>query len=273
MSTPVIPSPDPTQGKPPRRKRWIPVSLRMFAGILLLAAAVEVLWIGIPAYRQYVALTGIERLSDVEIEFRRTGPDWLRQWVGSKRMRPFDKIVGVTIQGVVTDADLACLAEFKNLQSLQISGRLNRRPKITDAGLVHLQGLSKLQRLLIDAPITDEGLKCLGVLTNLTSLDLRRTQVTEAGLVHLKDLSNLKQLAVLKDLSEFNYLDVWHTAVTNAGITKWKAARARDAWPVHVTGIDDQDRRVGQNAGSAVGGSRLSTDGGASASPADDHSF
>src|SRR5882724_1525355 len=60
MSTPMQSGTDPTLEKPPRARRQIPLSLRMFAAILVLLGASAV-WIGVPAYRQYRALQAIER--------------------------------------------------------------------------------------------------------------------------------------------------------------------------------------------------------------------
>ena len=44
-------------------------------------------------------------------------------------------------------------------------------PQVTDAGLVHLKGLTSLEGLVLNG-----------------------TEITDAGLVHLKDLANLKGL-------------------------------------------------------------------------------
>ena len=58
--------------------------------------------------------------------------------------------------------------------------------KVTDAGLVHLKGLTKLQSLsLISTKVTDAGLVHLKGLTKLQSLNLSFSKVTDAG---VKDL-------------------------------------------------------------------------------------
>ena len=64
----------------------------------------------------------------------------------------------------------------------------------TDAGLVHLKGLTKLQILdLRYSRITDAGLLHLKELTGLKTLHLRRTQITDAGIAELqKALPNCK---------------------------------------------------------------------------------
>ena len=55
--------------------------------------------------------------------------------------------------------------------------------KVTDAGLVHLKGMTGLEVWLglSDTKVTDDGLKHLEGFTKLRSLTLHRTQVTEAG--------------------------------------------------------------------------------------------
>jgi hypothetical protein len=66
--------------------------------------------------------------------------------------------------------------------------KFSRQP-ITDAGLVHLQGLSQLQRLDFDG-----------------------TQVTDAGLARLQGWSQLQ------------WLGVWKTTVTDEGLDKFRRA-------------------------------------------------
>jgi hypothetical protein len=86
------------------------------------------------------------------------------------------------------------------------------KTKITDAGLVHLQGMTLLQDLdLSGTAITDAGLKNLQGLTGLTSLNLNRTKITDAGLVHLQGMKQLYSL----------FLE--ETAVTDAGLKNLEA--------------------------------------------------
>jgi hypothetical protein len=71
-----------------------------------------------------------------------------------------------------------------------------RNWQVTDAGLVHLKGLSKLKDLnLVGTQITDAGLAYLAELTNLQKLNLIDCDnITDAGLVHLMSLTNLQEL-------------------------------------------------------------------------------
>jgi len=65
-------------------------------------------------------------------------------------------------------------------------------PRVTDAALVHLKGLTSLKSLSLWATqVTDAGLVHLKGLTNIITLDLTETQITGDGLEHLKGLTNL----------------------------------------------------------------------------------
>jgi hypothetical protein len=80
-------------------------------------------------------------------------------------------------------------------------------PKVTDARLVHLKGLTSLQSLEINTtPVTDAGLVHLKGLTSLQELSLGGTKVTDAGLEHLKGLTGLQTLVLIR------------TKVTGAGV-------------------------------------------------------
>src|SRR5262245_4827207 len=140
------------EAKPPRTKRWVPLSLRLFAAILCAVGA----WTGIRAYRQYVAIREIERLGGMVVT-REAGPAWLRAWVGHGRMRLFEEVVSVRLElcSTVADADLARLRAFPRLEDLALDGDI----LLTDAGLRHLSGLTNLGTLCLGSTaITDAGL-------------------------------------------------------------------------------------------------------------------
>ena len=109
-----------------------------------------------------------------------------------------------------TDEQLAeKLKGLPNLEELDLVGCY----KITDAGLVHLKGLTKLEYLNLSyTNITDAGLAHLKGLTKLETLSLSRTKITDAGLVHLKGLTKLEGL----------YLG--QTKITPAGIKSLQEA-------------------------------------------------
>ena len=108
----------------------------------------------------------------------------------------------------VTDAGLVHLNELTKLEGLRLSFT-----DVTDAGLVHVKELTTLRGLEINCTeVTDAGLVHLKGLSSLEGLWLKGTQVTDAGLVHLKDLTKLEQL----DLSDTN--------VTDEGVKKLQKA-------------------------------------------------
>ena len=85
--------------------------------------------------------------------------------------------------------------------------------KITDAGLVHITGLTRLQRLVLHrTQITDAGLVHLEGMTQLQSLHLPSTKITDAGLVHLKGLTKLEALGLAQ------------TKITDAGVADLQKA-------------------------------------------------
>lgn len=104
----------------------------------------------------------------------------------------------------VTDDDLPLLVELGHgtLDQLDIHDS-----SVTDAGMVHLRGLKKLEKFGISSEaLTDRGLAELAFHKNLTRLDISRTRVTDTGLAFLSGLPQLKEL----------HLD--YTPVTDAGL-------------------------------------------------------
>ena len=84
----------------------------------------------------------------------------------------------------VSAADIAWLRDLKKLRVLDLDVR---EPKVTDAGVAHLAGLTNLEELnLFSQNVTDEGLEHLKGLSALSKLDVRSTKVTEQGLNRLK---------------------------------------------------------------------------------------
>lgn len=108
----------------------------------------------------------------------------------------------------LTDAGLVHLAGLTNLTNLHLGGT-----RVTDAGLANLKGLSSLRRLhLENTGLEGAGLVHLKGLANLEYLNLYATQVTDEGLVHLAGLKKLRRL----------YL--WQSKVTDEGVAKLQKA-------------------------------------------------
>lgn len=208
MPTPATVTPDPTTDKLPRRRRWVPLSLRMFVGFLAILVGAA-LWIGVPIYGQLRALSVIERRGGWYMSNWK-GPDWLCRALGTTWNDRLGDVTDVFLDGTeCMDADLARIATLESVERLSLD-----KTRITDAGLIHLQNMKNLQSLSLDGTdVTDSGLLYLRKLEHLRSLDVNRTKVTDTG------------IDGLKNLPELHSLSVWETSVTDAGAVKLKRAR------------------------------------------------
>jgi hypothetical protein len=163
------------------------------------------LWIGVATFgliiaglsliavRYYLQGVAIREMNAVggSVDMRQQWPEWLRERIGAERLRPYDEPVYAKLSySRARDEDLGQLRRLQGLKRLDCNGT-----KITDAGLVHVGGITSLQWLwLADTPVTDAGLAHLKGLTGLRELWLNGTGITDAGLAHLKDLTGLEWL-------------------------------------------------------------------------------
>jgi Leucine-rich repeat (LRR) protein len=137
---------------------------------------------------------------------------------------------------------------------------LLRGKPVTDAGLTHLEPLTKLRTLSLEgaSQVSDAGLAHLAKLTSLTYLDLAGTRITDAGLAHLEGLVILETLnlgalhdrltdAGLKHLRPLTQLDTLY--LTNATVSDAGLEHLRPL--TQVRGLVLYDTRV-SNAGLEV---------------------
>jgi len=97
----------------------------------------------------------------------------------------------------LSDRGLASVAKLTNLQALSLIWT-----NVTDDGLVHVKGLTKLRWLSLSAArkITDKGLAHLKDLKNLEDLNLECTQTTAKGLVHLEGMTKMRRLRLSSEV-------------------------------------------------------------------------
>jgi hypothetical protein len=126
----------------------------------------------------------------------------------------------------VTNAGLAALQELPNLQQLYLGGT-----RITDRGIGHLRGMSRLDVLELPDTITDSGLRVLSALPSLRVLSIRlNSALTNTGLavigkcpvLQVLDLSETAigddGLLLLRDIPHLTVLDLWGTPVSDVGL-------------------------------------------------------
>lgn len=104
---------------------------------------------------------------------------------------------------------------------------------VTDAGVEHLKGLTKLVRLnLQKAQITDAGLKYLQNLNELGDLSLHGTNISDAGMHYLAGLIKLRSL------------DLSGTQVSRKGLATLDKCSALQTLSIYGTNVTDQDLEV-----------------------------
>jgi Leucine-rich repeat (LRR) protein len=125
--------------------------------------------------------------------------------------------------------------------------------KITDDGLMHLQGLNSLRSVLIEGSrIGDSGLEHLQALPALQDLHLTNTQVTSAGLSILQNFPALKNcklwytdligdagLAHLGRLTKLEQLSLTGTKISDAGLSHLRKMTGLQVLSLSETGISD----------------------------------
>jgi hypothetical protein len=183
-------------------------------------------------------------------------PAWLLRTLGEDYFR---RVVTVDFNfgggNKATDANLAVFRNLPDVTTIE----LNNNPRVTDDGLEHLAGLSKLRVLYLyranvkgpgirhlprnlqvlmlrHSPLTDEGLASLKNMPRLSTLRIGFTNVTDRGLAHLSELSALEDLELrntdvtdaglehLRTLKNLSVLSLDHTKVTGAGVARLQQA-------------------------------------------------
>ena len=157
-----------TGSRPPKpKRRWYQFSLRSLL-VLTLIVAIGMSWLAVrlrQAQNQRKAVIELQKLG-ATVEYQET-------------------------EGGLSNALLRNLVGDEALPVVEID---LLGTQVTDAGLVHLKGLSSLNWLDLDGTqLTDAGLIDLKGLSSLERLDLHQTQVTEGGVQELQQaLPNCK---------------------------------------------------------------------------------
>lgn len=168
--------------------------------------------------------------------------------LGGKVTVDFWRVIRVDLSSASTkviDASLMHLQGLTDLQRVDLS-----RTRITDAGLAHLTNLANLQQLdLAGTKVTGAGFAHLTRLKKLSRMELQSSSVNDSGLAHLTALPNLRYLFLngtavtdaglqhLKSVKKLFYLDLSNTSTTRAGVRQLQSAlrRCRIIWRAKPT--------------------------------------
>jgi hypothetical protein len=136
------------------------------------------------ARNQQAAVRRIEQLGGTVTRSSRHSPSrrgrWLSLILGDDSSSSVTRVW--LNDTAVSDADLACVARLRNLETLDLGWT-----PITDAGLAHLHGLEHLEELSLDGTkVTDKGLVHLQSLQSLRKIWLEETRTTNVGRTQLQ---------------------------------------------------------------------------------------
>jgi Leucine-rich repeat (LRR) protein len=186
-------------------------------------------------------LAGLTKLESLDLSGTGVtvkGLKHLKGWTNLKALSLADK--------QVNDDMLAALVRAGRLHLLSQAGSGNRqrpgrdeditslslsRSAVTDAGLVHVEGLTGLQRLYLSgAQATREGLKHLKELTRLQMLSLPSSQLNDEVLAALAQADKLQTLSGASDgkggrptkAADIASLSLSNTPMTDAGLEHLK---------------------------------------------------
>jgi len=178
-------------------------------------------------------LSGLQNFDGlIHLELKKANVTSPEQWEHVGRLR--DLTVLRLERSNVTDDALRHIGRLSDLGELGLNDTL-----VSDRGIAYLGGLNELQELQLARHqrdygpwITDDALRTIGGLTDLTRLDLTGLDVTDEGLKHL---APLKRLEVL-------YLS--RTQVTNDGLAELAALKSLRYLDLVECRIDDDGLAV-----------------------------
>ncbi len=205
----------PEPAPPPRRRRWLRLSVRALLA-LVAALAIALGWWSHLAHEQAAAVAAIRAVdpqAGIQYDNEPPGrggendpinlvrspwvPEALERWLG------VDYFFRVRILGLGKKG-----TELSPADRRQITNQLGRLPHlkqlvvpfpIDDADLAPLARMTELKDLILgdsNPGLTDRTLAVIGRLSRLEELEIGDTSVTDAGLAHLAHLSRLENLSI-----------------------------------------------------------------------------
>jgi internalin A len=186
------------------RGRWSQFTLGSLLALMVLTSAALSLWVRGPMARRRV-LAAIEASGGGRVRYASRAPEWIVQLLGSSARAFFDEVDAIDLHDPA-DADLARLAAFTRLRSLQVSGN-----RISDVGLEAMVQLSSLEELWLSLDVRSSPV----LARPPAALAIADANVTAAGIAQLRRLPRLRSLSLpdsiadagLREISALNHLE------------------------------------------------------------------
>lgn len=190
---------DPIVGEDDSRSMRFPRPIWLFAGTAALVLIGLGLVLGVPVYRQRMAIQEIKRFSG-SVQYFQHRPEWLTRLIGEEWMEWINEP-----EHVVFWPDGPTLSRRSRFGGMVVGSE----PLINDQRLKCVLGLPHLKSLdLAFSNTGDAGLEYVSRLQHLEFLRLEGTDVSDAGIAILLRMKSLKTL------------QVEHTKITATGVRK-----------------------------------------------------
>ncbi|HEX4132324.1 MAG TPA: protein kinase [Pirellulales bacterium] len=161
--------------------------------------------------------------------------------------------VGIVEPGAVKEVVVDRVENLPQQPFMLIRIDLFKNQRITADELEHLEGLTNLTTLRLEAtPLDDAGLVHVGKLTSLKRLEISSTKVTGAGMEHLRALKNLDTfvmgnclsltdpgLEAIASLGNLTMLLIPNSRITGAGLASLKACPRLQNLRINLCPITD----------------------------------
>lgn len=144
MFAAAAPASDLSTDKPPRRRRWVPLSLRLHVALLVILGVVCA-WEGMRGYRHLTAIHEVELLGGVVKSVPR-GNAWLRGQIGNDWSRMLDDVPEVFLNDLrISDDTLRHVGRLKGLKLVLLGST-----SVSESGIAHLKSRTGLMVLEYD---------------------------------------------------------------------------------------------------------------------------
>lgn len=158
---------------------------------------------------------------------------------------PALKHIQIVRAGISSDA-LLSIAAIRTLRGID----LWEAGSFDDEGMVHLEALESLESLyVINASITDIGMKSCAAWRSLKFIRINSPQITDSGVKHLEFLASLEEVGfqdaaienpgVFARLPRLRTLDLYGTQITDMTVEQLARSSSIESLSVHRTRLTD----------------------------------